>query len=100
MNAIGNGPAKIRRRATEPLEVFLRQIDAAHLEIRAHVANDIRQLKCESQAFREIGVARIVKAEDVQARKADGAGNAVAIFRELIESGVGADREVHLRTEN
>ena len=66
--------------AAEPREIFLRQIDAAHLEIGSHVANDVRQLKREAQPFGEIRVARVAKTKDVLAREPHGSRHAVAIL--------------------
>ena len=78
--------------APEPLEIFLRQIDAAHFEIGSHVANDIRQLKREAQPFGEIGIARVAKTEDVQAGEPHRSRHAVAVLRKLVESRVGRNR--------
>src|ERR1700719_957534 len=78
--------------AAESREIFLRKIDAAHLEVGSHVANNIRQLKREAQAFGEIGIARVAKTKDVQARETHRSRYAVAILRKLVESRVGGDR--------
>ncbi len=86
--------------AAKSREIFLRQIDAAHFEIGSHVANDIRQLKREAQPFREIGIARVGKTEDVQAREPHGSRHAVAILRKLVERRIRCDRQIHLRAEN
>jgi len=75
--------------APEPLEIFLRQIDAAHFEVSFHVANDIRQLKCKAQAFREVRIARIAKTENVQTCEAHCSCHAIAIFRKLVERRIG-----------
>ena len=75
--------------AAEPFEIFLRQIDAAHVEVSFHVANDIRQLKCEAQPFGEIGIARIAETENVQARQANGSRDAIAILGKLVERRIG-----------
>ena len=77
--------------ATEPLEIFLRQIDAAHFEVGFHVANNVRQLKREAQPFREIGIARIAKAKKVQTGEPHGSRHTVAILRELVECRIGRD---------
>jgi len=71
--------------AAEPIEIFLRQIDAAHFEVSFHVANNIRQLKCQAQPFGEIGIARIAKTENVQARESHGSRYAIAILGKLVE---------------
>lgn len=77
--------------AAESCEIFLRQIDPAHFEVSLHVTNDIRQLKRQAQSFREIGIARIVKTENVQTCQAYCSCHAVAILRELIERCVADD---------
>ena len=77
--------------AAEPLEIFLRQIDAAHFEVGFHVANNVCQLKCEAQPFGEIGIARIAKTKNVQARESHGSRHAIAILGELVERRIGRD---------
>ena len=77
--------------AAEPIEIFLRQIDAAHFEVSFHVANNIRQLKCQAQPFGEIGIARIAKTENVQARESHGSRYAIAILGKLVERRISRD---------
>ena len=45
-HTLGERTLQIVLGAFEPIEIFLRQIHAAHFEVSFHVANDIRQLKC------------------------------------------------------
>ena len=75
--------------APEPLEIFLRQIHAAHFEVSFHVANDIRQLKCKAQPFREVWITRIAKTKNVQASKPDRSCHAIAIFGKLVKRRIG-----------
>ena len=77
--------------APEPLEIFLRQIHAPHFEVSFHVANDIRQLKCKAQPFREIGIAGVAKTENMQAGESHGSRHAIAILGKLVERRIGSD---------
>ena len=77
--------AQFFRAAAEAIQIFLRQINAAHLVIAAHVANDIGQLKREAQPFGQIGRFRIAESKNVQARQPHGPGHAIAIFRKAVE---------------
>ena len=48
-------PAQVFGAAVKTLEVFLRDIDAAHFEITAHVANNVRQLEGKTHSLRQVG---------------------------------------------
>src|SRR5262249_52629973 len=41
---------------------------------------------------------RIREAKDVSAGKADGTSDAIAVFAQAVEGGIGFDREIHFRT--
>lgn len=88
---LGKRTLKIVFGAAEPLEIFLRQIHAAHFEVGFHIADDVRQLKREAQPFRQIGIARIAKTKDVQARESHGSRYTVAILGKLVECRVCCD---------
>ena len=77
--------------AAESLEIFLRQIDAAHFEVGSHVADNVRQLKREAQPLRKIGIARIAETKNVQARESHGSCHAIAILRKLVECRIAGD---------
>jgi len=83
--------------ASEPIEIFLRQIDATHFEVSFHVANDVCQLKCEAQPFGKIGIARVAETENVQARESHGSRYAIAILGKLVERRISRDGQIHLR---
>ena len=81
-------------------EIFLGQIDAAHLIIFRHVAQDVGQLKRDAQLFRQVRRVRIVKSKHMQARQAHGSGHAVAVFAQPVERRVIADGQIHFRAGN
>ena len=82
------GPRKILSRARRNVQIFERQINAAHFVVAAHVANDIGQLKRDAQFFGQVRRVRIVKSEHVQAREAHRPGHAIAIFAQAVERGI------------
>ena len=88
-HTLGERTLQIVLGASEPIEIFLRQIHAAHFEVSFHVANDIRQLKCKAQPFREVWITRIAKTKNVQASKADRSCHAIAIFGKLVKRRIG-----------
>jgi len=64
-----SGAAKLFFANRKPLEILLRQVTRPISEITGNVAEDIRQLKRESEAFGKVRGARIAETENVQARQ-------------------------------
>ncbi len=91
---------QIFQRAAEARQVFRGQIDAAHFEIGADIANNIRQLKGDAELLGEFGRGAIFETEYVQTGESNGAGYAVAVFAKAFERGVARLGEVHLRARN
>src|ERR1700730_10559733 len=85
---------------SKSLEVFLWKIDSAHLEIAAHIANDVGQLKRKAQALGQIRSFRIAKTENRQGGKSSRSCNTITVFRKAVEWGVGRNRQIHLRSQN
>src|SRR5579863_6415443 len=76
----GFAATEILGRDVIALEILLRDVNAAEGVVVVNVANDVGELEGEAELFGEV----------------DGAGHAVAIFAEAIESRVVADGKVHL----
>ena len=100
MHTLGERTLQIIFGASEPIEIFLRQIDPSYFEVSFHVANNVCQLKCEAQPFGEIGIARIAETENVQAGESHGSRYAIAILGKLVERRISRDGQIHLRAQN
>src|SRR5262249_49107973 len=84
----------------EPTQIFLRQIDAAILQIFPDITDDIGHLQSQPQFYRVLFAARVVIAKDLDAYQADGAGDSIAINPERIEGGISQGAQVHFYARN
>src|SRR5580693_9443389 len=97
--------AKVRRErsaqifgcAPESVQIFPRDINATHLKIVRDITNDIRELKGKPETLGKTGRPGIVETKNMQACKSHSARDAIAIFREAVESGIGGNRQIHFR---
>ena len=83
------GHAKLR-------QIFLRQIDAALLQIGLDVANDVGHLQRQAEVEGVLARARIAAAEHLDAHHADRRRHAAAIADQLIEGVVARAMQIHL----
>src|SRR5579863_6612709 len=72
--------AQLGRRHAKAVEIFLRQIHAAHLEIAPNVAQDVSKLERKTEALGQIGRARVAKTENVQTGEPYGSRHAIAVL--------------------
>src|SRR5204863_8413163 len=70
--------------------------DPPALQVRAQVAQDVREVEGDPQILRVGSAALLLVAEDAQADQPHDRGDTVAVSPELLERGVALVRQVHL----
>src|SRR5439155_19071609 len=90
------GACEVSFRAAKPFQIFLRQIDSSHREIFRNVPQNIRQLKSNSELWRQFQGGGIAKSKHVHTAESYGAGYAIAIPLEKLEAGIAVDGQIHL----
>ena len=91
----GFATAEILRGNAEMGKILFGDVDATEGIVLVNVTNDVGELEGQTELFGEVESSWVAEAEDVRAGEADSAGDAVAIFAETVEGGIGADSEVH-----
>src|SRR5690242_12833242 len=74
---------------TSLMQQVLRHINAAPLRVLFHIAEDIRQLKCNSRLFGELLCALVGIAKDMNADQADHGSNQITVAIEILKGSEG-----------
>ena len=78
------------------MELLPRKVDSPALQIRAQVAQDVRELERHAQVLRVYLPALLLVSEDAKADQPHHGGHAVAVALQLLEGRVAQMREIHL----
>ena len=94
----GVGRQNILLRHAEALQIFLRQVNAPHPRVFAHVADNVGELQRQAQRFRVLQRLRAVEAQNPRNQPPHHAGHAVAVVTQIVKRGITDVVQIHFHS--